>query len=166
MHRPEFEAETGPPEDSSSVVAEGSDEFVIDWTHRSRTPDPPTLLTDRYRIAGLIQVGGMGLVYRARDLMLDRDVAVKVLRQDRVTNARFAEEFTREARVMSFLSHPGVTPIYEMGVCASGQPFHVMKLIDGVTLRQMLDEGRVETAELLNIFTDVCQTMAFAHARA
>ncbi len=157
--------ETGPPEDPRLSVAEGGDEFVIDSIHRMRGPDPPQLPTDRYRITSLLQSGGMGLVYRARDQMLDRDVAVKVLRQNRALNPTAVEDFAHEAKVMSFLSHPGVTPIYEMGVCGDGQSFHVMKLVDGVTLREMLTAGRVETAELLNIFTDVCQTMAFAHTR-
>ncbi|TWT52112.1 protein kinase domain-containing protein [Allorhodopirellula solitaria] len=165
MCRSPYEAETGPPEDESLGVAEGHDEFSVAPSGTRHPPSPPRLLTDRYQVLELLQTGGMGWVYRAHDRMLDRDVALKVLRNDRAMSSFAAGDFAKEAQVMSFLSHPGVTPIYETGVCENGQPFHVMKLVDGMTLRQMLEDGRAETAELLNIFTDVCQTMAFAHTR-
>lgn len=173
MPRSQHELETGPLETADLAVnldggsAAPDDEsldFTVDSLHALTVPEPPKLISDRYDIVRLIQSGGMGLVYQAHDRMLDRDVALKVLRADRVTPLAL-DDFAKEAQVMAFLPHPGVPPIYETGTCESGQPFHVMKLVDGVTLRRMLDEGRVETAELLRIFTDVCQTMAFAHSR-
>ncbi|WP_146409605.1 protein kinase domain-containing protein [Allorhodopirellula heiligendammensis] len=159
------ENETAPLESPSMSVAEEGDDFVIISGPRIAGDAPPELPTDRYQIISLLQTGGMGLVYRARDQMFERDVVVKVLRQDRAMSSTAISDFAKEAQVMSFLSHPGVTPIYETGVCRNGLPFHVMKLVDGVTLREMIAAGRVETAELLSIFTDVCQTMAFAHTK-
>lgn len=169
MRRSQEESETGPLQpgalnaDDQRLDDSGND-FTVSGSATVTLPEPPRLLSDRYEIRHLIQAGGMGLVYRAHDKMLDREVALKVLRSDRATPT-VLEDFSKEARMMAFLPHPGVAPIYETGVCENRQPFHVMKLVDGVTLRRMLHEGQVETAEILQVFTDVCQTMAFAHSR-
>ncbi|MCM2371975.1 protein kinase domain-containing protein [Aporhodopirellula aestuarii] len=135
-----------------------------DVAKNTEIPAHPRLLTGRYEILEWIETGGMGIIYKAFDRLLEREVAIKVLRRDRATNS-YQEDFAKEARIMSFLSHPGVAPIYETGVCVNGQPYHVMKLVGGITLRAMLDDENTEKAELLNVFTDVCQTMAFAHSR-
>jgi len=148
----------------SGSLGQGKD-FTLD-PHVALTETVlPRLLSDRYVLTRLIQTGGMGLVYEAYDHLLDRLVAIKMLRTDRVDHQSVLDDFVKEARMMAFLPHPGVTPIYETGTCENGKPFHVMKLVDGITLREMLDAGRSETAELLQVFTDVCQTIAFAHSR-
>lgn len=119
----------------------------------------------RYELCGEIDRGGMGLICRARDLLLRRDVAVKVLWLSPEVNQPAVRSFASEARIMSYLAHPGVAPIYDSGVCTDGRPYYVMKLIDGTTLADMLLSERHSTAELLNVFVDVCQTIAFAHSR-
>ncbi|EMI44705.1 protein kinase domain-containing protein [Rhodopirellula sp. SWK7] len=148
------------PPPSLGVGHQTSDELSDSF----ETDEPPRLLTERYEILQWIETGGMGIIYKAFDRLLNREVAVKVLRRDRATKD-YVDDFANEARIMSFLSHPGVAPIYETGVCANGQPYHVMKLVGGITLQTMLQDQRIEKAELLQIFTDVCQTMAFAHSR-
>jgi eukaryotic-like serine/threonine-protein kinase len=107
----------------------------------------------------------MSTVFRGRDTRLVRDVAIKVLRLDskRTADARIA--YVNEARVLSYLSHPGVPPIYDCGTTCNGMPYHVMKLLRGQTLGQILLAGNCTPARLLGIFADVAQTMAFAHSR-
>ncbi len=124
----------------------------------------PNIASDRYQLCEQIARGGMGFIYHARDLTLEREVAVKVLR------ARFREDqyvrgkFVNEARVMSFLPHPGLPPIYDCGVSDDGRPYHVMKLIKGVTLSTLLKEGQVNEPECFKIFSDICETIAYAHS--
>ncbi len=125
----------------------------------------PELELEQFKVVRLLKRGGMGLVYLARDELLCREVAIKVLRSDRVQFPHAVADFEKEAYVMSELTHPGVTPIYALGHCKDGRPFHAMKLVDGVTFTQVLENPRTSTAERLNIFADVCQTIAFAHSR-
>jgi len=94
----------------------------------------------RYRLTALLGVGGMGEVYRARDLRLDRDVAVKVLPE------RFAEDperlarFEREAKAVAALAHPNILSIYDYA-SSEGRAFTVTELLEGETLRRRLEEG-------------------------
>ncbi|QDV70943.1 Serine/threonine-protein kinase PknB [Rosistilla carotiformis] len=127
--------------------------------------DTPKLGTSRYEINELIERGGMGAIFSARDLQLSRNVAIKVLRADRSQNSQAKQGFINEARIMSYLSHPGVTPIYECGTCEDQRPFYAMKLIDGTTLADMITSRACSTSHLVYIFADVCQTVAFAHSR-
>jgi len=126
----------------------------------------PSLGTSRYQVEAEIARGGMSNVFRARDAQLSRDVAIKVLRLDPVTHPDAIRSYANEARIMSYLSHPGVTPVYDCGACDDGRPYQVMRLVTGITLREMI-QGDVpyRMSALLRVFADICQTMAFAHAR-
>ncbi len=126
-----------------------------------------TLPTDvrwgRYERRVALGRGGMGQVYLARDLELDRDVAVKVLRADR---RRLAERFRAEAEVLSTLSHPGIVPVYDTGEADDGVPYLVMKRIVGRSLRQLLDSpDRPGLHALLQTFERVCDAIGFAHRK-
>lgn len=127
--------------------------------------DTPELNNPRYALCQELQRGGMGIIFVANDRQLPREVAIKILRQEFVAAPHAIRRFANEARVMGFLSHPGVPPIYECGVCVDGRPYHVMKLIMGATLSDILHHGHPSPSELLSIFADICQTMAFAHSR-
>lgn len=107
----------------------------------------------------------MGSIYRAKDQQLGREVAIKVLRSKYAHNALVQKAILTEACVMSYLTHPGVTPIYERGACEDGRPYYVMKLIDGVTLSEILHRPGRKMPELLRIFANVARTLAFAHSR-
>ncbi|QEG39729.1 protein kinase domain-containing protein [Roseimaritima ulvae] len=173
-----------PPDDANGANNPDPDagETPLDKTPR-RAPPPPTtdlgstieldeleddmpdLDNPRYGLCQELQRGGMGIIFVADDRQLPREVAVKVLRKEFRDAPQAIRRFANEARVMGFLSHPGVPPIYECGVCADGRPYHVMKLILGATLADMLHFGHPSSSELLSIFADICQTMAFAHSR-
>src|SRR5262249_10279459 len=112
-----------------------------------------------YRVLGEIARGGMGRVLAARDLTLDRDVALKVL----LPGAN-PDRFVRESKISARLAHPDIPPIYALGTLADGSPFLAMKLIAGQTLAEAMKT--VDRPRLLQAFTQVCQAIGFAHSRA
>ena len=122
----------------------------------------------RYELAGEIGSGGMGTVLQGYDRHLRRDLAVKMLRPEYRGQPYLARRFLREAWIGAHLQHPGVVPVYELGEFPDRQPFFTMKLVRGRTLQALLKE-RAEPAQewprFLNIFEQVCQTVAYAHAQ-
>jgi eukaryotic-like serine/threonine-protein kinase len=121
-------------------------------------PTPPG---GRYTIEGVAGEGGMGTVYRARDHLLDRDVALKVLRAD-LAPPEAADRLRREARILARLEHPGIVPVHDVGTLADGRMYYVMKLVQG----DRLDAAARGAAlpEVLRLFLRICDTVAFAHA--
>ncbi len=122
----------------------------------------------RYRIDGEIARGGMGQVLKGRDPDLGRDVALKVLREDFRDDLDMVRRFVEEAQIGGQLQHPGIVPIYELGLFGDRRPFFAMKLVKGDTLAKLLD-GRKSPAEalprFLGIFEAIAQTVAYGHAR-
>src|SRR5262249_20823383 len=122
----------------------------------------------RFEVHGEIGRGGMGAVLRGRDPALGRDLAIKVLLTGCQGNADALRRFHEEAQIGGQLQHPGLVPVYELGAGGDGRPFFAMKLIDGQTLATLL-QGRKSTADdlprLLTVFEQVCQALAYAHAR-
>lgn len=127
--------------------------------------EAPGLASDRYQLFEEIARGGMGTVYRAQDHQLRREVAIKILRSKYRENPIACTAFVNEAYMMGTLPHPGVPPIYEYGFCGDGRPFHVMKLVNGITLAELLEREPSSRGECLKVFADVCETLAFAHSR-
>jgi serine/threonine protein kinase len=107
--------------------------------------------------------GGMGVVYRARDQRLNRDVAVKVLQERYPAGSAAARRFQVEARVTGQLQHPGIPPVHEVGTLPDGRPFLAMKLIKGTTLDSLLAAGTAGRGSLLATFEQVCQAVAYSH---
>src|SRR4029079_12927025 len=104
-----------------------------------------------YRILEQIGWGGMGVVYRARDTRLDRDVALKFLPPELLRNPLALERFQREARAASSLNHPNICTIYEVDN-AEGQPLLAMELLEGRTLRERLaDRPPLKFPEVLDL---------------
>jgi tRNA A-37 threonylcarbamoyl transferase component Bud32 len=134
---------------------------------RGDAPPPPPD-TPRYRFEAFLARGGMGEVWRGRDTLLARAVALKVLREpvfgDRGARARFEEE----ARHVGRLEHPAIVPVYDLGQLPDGRPFFVMKLIHGRTLAELLAARATPAEDLarrVGVFEQVCAAVAFAHAR-
>jgi eukaryotic-like serine/threonine-protein kinase len=122
----------------------------------------------RYRLQYRIGGGGMGEVYNGGDVDLGREVALKVLREDHGKNPDLARRFVEEAQISGQLVHPGIAQTYEMGRFADGRPYFTMKLVKGDTLAVMLAARKSPLHDLprfLAIFEQVCQTIAYAHAR-
>lgn len=121
----------------------------------------------RYILGEEIARGGMGVVYRATDTVLSREVAVKVLQAKYGPDSGAARRFAEEARITGQLQHPAIPPVHDLGTLPDGRPFLAMKLIRGQTLEQLL-KGRADLAadrgRFLAAFEQLCQAIAYAHA--
>jgi tetratricopeptide (TPR) repeat protein/tRNA A-37 threonylcarbamoyl transferase component Bud32 len=120
-----------------------------------------------YELIDEIGHGGMGVVYRARDTALDRDVAVKLLSPRYPPKSLPAQRFLGEARITGQLQHPGIPAVHQVGTLADGRPFLAMKLIRGSTLEAILKQRTdpaADRSQLVAIFEAVCQAVGYAHA--
>ncbi len=123
----------------------------------------------RYQVLGEIAHGGLGIVLKGRDLDLGRDVAIKVLHERFTYDRQVIERFVEEAQIGGQLQHPGIVPVYELGLQSDDRPFFAMKLVKGETLASMLKKRREPSEDLahfLRVFLHVCHTVAYAHARS
>ena len=121
-----------------------------------------------YRIEGELGHGGMGVVFRGHDPEFDRTLAVKVLLGQHRDRPELERRFLEEARLTGRLQHPGIAPVHAIGRLPDGRPFFSMKLIEGRTLAELLKERKAPADDLprfLGVFGQVCQTLAYAHAR-
>jgi predicted ATPase len=116
-----------------------------------------------YRVDMRIGSGGMGEVFRAFDTRLNRPVAVKLMRNAHTEQAAIVQRFLREARAASALNHPNIVTIHEVGETPTGELFIVQELIDGRTLRAIIDE-RQTLATTVDIGRQVARALAAAHA--
>ncbi|HET7695995.1 MAG TPA: protein kinase [Vicinamibacterales bacterium] len=124
----------------------------------------PRVIDNKYRIDQLLGRGGMGAVYRSRDVRLDRQVAVKVVRPELLDDNEARRRFRREAQLVARLQHPGIVSIFDFGTLDSGGAYLVMELIRGEDLRRVLQrEGRLEPARAERILTAVCGAIEAAH---
>src|SRR5262245_46380912 len=155
---------------------------------RPYLPDPPALPSDitapdiprgaepesaitgpiarRYELNEQIARGGMGVVYRANDRLLNRTVAVKGNRSRFMDRPDLLRRFLGEARINGKLQHPGVVPVYEYGTLADTRPYIAMKLIEGQTLARLLCDRpnpADNLAHYLKIFETLCHAVAYAH---
>ncbi|MBA2543754.1 MAG: protein kinase [Deltaproteobacteria bacterium] len=129
-----------------------------------------TELGDRYEVAELLGRGGMGEVRLARDKKFDRAVAVKLMLETTVDDATLGR-FFREARVQGVLDHPAVVPVHDLGIDEHGNPYFVMKRLEGITLADVLMSSDPALREkwprrkLLPRLVDICLAIQFAHER-
>src|SRR5271155_673396 len=128
-------------------------------------PLSPNSKLGPYEIKSTLGVGGMGEVYRARDSRLNRDVAIKVLRQDSTTGASadLRSRFEREARAVAALNHPNIVSVFDFGIDGDSQ-YIVSELIDGESLRHVIAGKPVPTRKLIDIAVQIGDGLAAAHA--
>ena len=120
-------------------------------------------INERYEILKSIGEGGMANVYLAHDIILDRDVAIKVLRGDLENDEKFIRRFQREAKSVSDLSHPNIVEVYDVGE-EDGQHYIVMEYIDGKTLKQLIQKrGALTVLEVVDIMSQLTDGLAQAH---
>jgi hypothetical protein len=110
----------------------------------------------------------MGVVLKARDENLGRDLAIKVLHESQAFKPGVVNRFIEEAQIGGQLQHPGIAPVHELGVFEDGRPFFSMKLVQGETLAELLQrraDPREDQGRFVGIFLQICQTMAYVHSR-
>ena len=121
-----------------------------------------------FTVLNEIARGGMGVVFQGRDLDLKREIAIKALLTHHLDKIDLRQRFIEEAQIAAQLQHPGITPVYELGNLSDGRPYFTMKLVKGETLSRLLTECSDllrDRQRFLNIFEQVCQTLAYAHSR-
>ena len=127
------------------------------------TPDTDVVLGGRYQLTRRIAGGGMGEVWEATDEVLDRRVAVKILRREYADDATFLERFRAEARHAASLSHPGIAAVFDYGE-DDGSPFIVMELVEGKSLADVLvHEGKLSPERTLGIVAQAAYALQAAH---
>lgn len=132
-------------------------------THVARDPSTPTRVGGRYVLRGILGRGGMATVHRARDEVLDRDVAVKLLHAHLASDPAFLDRFRREARAAAALSHPNVVAVHDWGETDEG-PFLVLQLIDGPSLREVLrHRRRLHPEEVVSVLGPAAAGLGAAH---
>jgi tRNA A-37 threonylcarbamoyl transferase component Bud32 len=126
------------------------------------SPEEVARLFPQFELLECLGRGGMGAVYKARQPKLDRFVALKILLAGRQASAPFAERFAREARALARLNHPAIVAVHDFGE-AGGYPYLVMEFVDGLSLRQLLERGKLEPEQALTIVPKICEALQFAH---
>ena len=135
------------------AIAEQSEDALIGQT-----------LDEKYRIEQRLSAGGMGAVYRARHLLMDRPVAIKVLHQRLLADEAARIRFQREARAAGRLQHQNAVSVTDFGETADGYVYLVMELLEGPTLREILvKEAPIETARAISIMLQASAAVAAAH---
>jgi serine/threonine protein kinase len=141
------------PEDGSALM-----------THK---PDPliGTVLGDRFNILSLIGSGGMGNVYKAKQKVADRYVAVKVLHSERLQSNSHVLRFQQEAKAAAALSHPNVVGFFDYGLTEDNVPFIAMDFVEGTPLDQEIKRGQLDILRAINIFMQTCDALEHAHQK-
>ena len=148
----------------------GSHDSRFESNPGGTSPEPATSLEDdelaeelpNFELVEHLGKGGMGVVWKARERVLNRHVAIKLLRNARNDDA-FVERFTREACVMAQLNHPNIVTLFTFGRTRSNHCYLVMEMVDGMDLAQLLSKNTLDVATTLAIINDVCDALRHAH---
>jgi serine/threonine-protein kinase len=155
-----------------SEVRHGVPERVIEESVLAQKLDsstPAVLRTEgafagRYKIERVIGKGGMGVVYKARHLLMERTVAIKVLYPESASDLKAVAQFKKESQAASALKHHNIVSVYDFGVTEAGQPFLVMDYINGVSLDKLFQEKEhIEPLRHVDMFLQVCDGLAVTH---
>ena len=181
---PQVETVTAAPDSEAVRGADAMEQFLgMAGTARSFDPEADTvpaastgataselsMAPPGYEILSELGRGGMGVVYRALDVRMNRNVAVKLLQTSFPPSSPAARRFVEEAKITGQLQHPGIPPVHQVGKLPDGRPYLVMKLIEGHTLDRLLDERNTaqdNRGHLLAVFEHICQAVGYAHSRS
>jgi serine/threonine protein kinase len=132
-----------------------------------KDPQPPSIKEiaasfPHLEILELLGQGGMGVVYKARQIKLDRLVALKILPRETAATPGFAERFEREARLLARLNHPNIVGVYDFGE-TNGLYYLLMEYVPGLNLRQVQSGERLSSTQALTIVPEICDALQYAH---
>jgi tetratricopeptide (TPR) repeat protein len=167
---PEHDRPHSPSPTIDSAPTPERAELTTDFSYRN-TADPtttsasaPLLNAGRYQILDEIARGGVGVVYRAHDSSVHRDVAVKALQEQFRKNPVAISRFVEEGQITGQLQHPGIPAVHEIGSLPDGSPFLAMKLVKGATLADQIG-GLADRGRLVAVFLQVAQAVGYAHSK-
>ncbi len=126
---------------------------------------PEGSLVSAYRVQGVVGSGGMGWVYRANHTLTGRTAAVKVMREDQLSQERAIDRMMREASILASVSHPGIPRFFECGLLEDGRPWIAMELIAGAPLAQRMGHELVSPEDVIDFVHGVAGVLAAAHER-
>ncbi len=149
---------TGPTRADAATVSDTFAEIP-----GATAPDSLPVLTPRYVDLGVLGTGGMAIVHRVRDRLLDRRVAMKVLAARLAADPTMRARFLQEARLLAALRHPGIVPVHDLGELPDGRPYFTMDEVRGRSLGEVLAEGTVSLPFRIGVLTRVCACVAYAH---
>jgi predicted Ser/Thr protein kinase len=142
----------------------GTTSCAADGSVMRLVPGLPRTVDSKYRIDQVLGRGGMGAVYRARDVRLERDVALKVVRLELLADPDARTRFRREAQIIARLQHPSLVSVFDYGTLSDGGAFLVMEFVKGHDLRTLLrSERRLEPVRTARLMRAVCDGMDVAH---
>ncbi|MCI0336288.1 MAG: protein kinase [Acidobacteria bacterium] len=147
---------------------DGVEFCLFDHTPTRANESLPLVIDGKYRLEQLIAHGGMGSVYRATHLQLERAVAIKILRAEFLADPTIRERFNREARAAARLKHPNIVAVYDFGMLAKGGAYLVMELIKGRSLREEMRthatrHGQMRPERAVLILSQICAGIEAAH---
>ncbi len=128
-------------------------------------PEEVAALLPQYRIESLLGHGGMGAVYKGSQATLDRAVAIKLLPAEIAADESFVARFTREARTLAQLQHPGIVAVHDFGQTGAGHLYFVMEYVDGTDLQKILRGPRLQPAQALEAICQICEALQYAHGQ-
>jgi serine/threonine protein kinase len=123
------------------------------------------ILGERYELVSRLGEGGMGLVYRARQLSMDREVAVKLLHPGLVSDETTSKRFEVEMRAMARMEHPNAVQVFDYGRTDEGEAYLVMELLKGMTLEKLMTQGPVTLDRIISITHQVALALEAAHRK-
>ena len=148
--------------DASTIPVSVAD-FPENW--EPPTPGHIAVLLPQYQIESLIGRGGMGAVYKGRQITLQRPVAIKVLPAELARNTEFVARFHREAQLLASLSHQGIVTIFDFGQTTEGHLYFVMEYVDGTDLYRLIHKSgtQLDAKQALSLTVQICEAMQYAH---
>ena len=137
-----------------------------DWVcDNPETMDTLSAQFPQYRIQRVIGRGGMGTIYQAKQVSLDRDVALKVIDRSICSDASFQDRFEREARALAILNHPNIVTGYDYGRTADGLAYLVMEFVHGLNLREAMQAMPIDVPSAIRIIRELSEALRFAHSK-
>jgi serine/threonine-protein kinase len=131
----------------------------------AQDPILDTTIDGRYAIEARLGEGGMGVVYKARHVLIDKPVAIKILRKEAAQDTASVQRFIQEAKSASKINHSNIVDITDFGVLADGHAYFVMEFLQGQTLAQAIQEGPIESARVCTIGAQVSRGLNAAHVK-